>query len=314
MKKTTPKFWLVTFASVALLSLSGCGKQEPVATAQTETAVNDTRETLESAADDGSVAEFIARMRERAAANVTPQPLSTLVQEIAPHLRWYQPESDGQHPVLIFMHGCSGATLSHEEDWAARVNSAGVSLLAVDSYGGRGLEWEEVCNFEKMTPWQRSGDVHASIAYLAEQPNVDMDNIYLAGFSHGAMSVWAFLEQASSLSPSIGLQAWPETNLAAVKAAFMFYGGCAEPWTVDIDAYVFLGGADRYIEPDVCEPYQAIHSPEAGELKVVVYPEATHTFDHSRPNQANVEAGSLYDAAATEDVWRIMSGVFSSHQ
>lgn len=315
-KRLNARFYTV-IACILLACLAGCTQKstDPTAAASVDQQpnINDTRETLESAAENGNVEAFIANMRAKASANIEPKPLAILVQEIAPHVRWYKPEGEGSHPVMIFMHGCSGATLSHEEDWAKRLNSEGVSLFAVDSYSGRGLAWEDVCNFEKMTPWQRSGDVHASIAFLKDQANVDLNNIYLAGFSHGAMSVWAFLEQASTQTPSIGLDAWPETNLSNIKAAFMFYGGCAAPWNVDIDAYVFLGSADRYIKPNVCDVYETVHSHEAGPLTVKVYPEATHTFDHSRPNQANIDAGSLYNAEATEDVWQTMRSVFSSN-
>ncbi len=32
-----------------------------------------------------------------------------------------------------------------------------------------------------------------------------------------------------------------------------------------------------------------------------IFTGATHTFDHARPNASNVEAGSVYDAAATAE-------------
>jgi hypothetical protein len=30
-----------------------------------------------------------------------------------------------------------------------------------------------------------------------------------------------------------------------------------------------------------------------------IFEDATHTFDHSKPNQSNIDAGSRYDAEAT---------------
>jgi dienelactone hydrolase len=267
------------------------------------------RQSLEEAAESGGFEGFVAAAKKNAAANT---PLTTLDQidlALRPHDRLYRPNGAGPFPVMLFFHGCSGPTLSHEEDWAAFYNGIGVVLLSVDSYSGRGLAWEEVCDFKKMTPWQRAGDVLATVGHVRTLDFVDQDAIYLTGFSHGAGSIWSTLVNGSEKSAPVSLAEWPQDGLAGVKGAFMFYGGCQEPYVVDLTSVVFLGDADRYIDARSCAGYTDDDGRASAHMIIKIYEGATHTFDHSRPNAANVAAGSVYDEAATRDAQSMIKGI-----
>ncbi|WP_299593582.1 dienelactone hydrolase family protein [uncultured Microbulbifer sp.] len=270
-------------------------------------ASDESRQELEAVVEEGGAAQFIAQAYAHAKATVKDTTLEAISKDLRPHDHRFFPDGGGAVPTVLFFHGCSGPTESHEQDWADRLNKAGVGMIAVDSYKGRGIDWQKACNFQAMTPWQRSADIFATVEDVKKDPRVDADQLYLAGFSHGAVSIWAALGQASGKSAPISLTEWPSVDFDQhVQGAFMFYGTCMQPWTVDVDAVMFLGTEDRYIDEQVCQAYESNHPKDAGALDLEIYDGATHTFDHAEPNQANIDAGSVYDAAATEDAWQTM--------
>lgn len=293
---TTKATSLTALASVlaSLLALSGCASED----------VGDNRESLEEVVDSGGKEAWIIKAKQHAEQTVAAKSVEQLQDELLPHETVYLPEdAAAPYPTVLFMHGCSGPTASHEQDWAERYNQLGVAVIAVDSYSGRDIEWNDACNFKKMTPWERSADIVATIESLSDRSQFDQDNVYLTGFSHGAVSIWTFLRQLSSETLPLSLASWPETDYEqAINGSFMFYGTCMGQWTADIDSLMLLGSNDRYIDAQECVNYT--HPDNAGEFDYVIYEGATHTFDHADPNPANVEAGSVYDEKATLDAWQ----------
>ena len=82
-----------------------------------------------------------------------------------------------------------------------------------------------------------------------------------------------------------------------------------EPVSTNVKTQAFLGDNDAYIDENMCINYQNIHPANAGSFDYTIYKDATHTFDHAKPNAANVEAGSVYDEAATIDAWKKMKEI-----
>jgi dienelactone hydrolase len=219
-------------------------------------------------------------------------------------LRVYRPEGAGPFPATVFLHGCSGPTRSHEEDWARFHRDRGVVLIAVDSLAPRDLDGQGVCDLEVLTGRERAADVLTILAHARGLPFVDRDRLALMGFSHGAWTIWELFVLASHQRPPLGLAQWPEGGLDGVRAAFLFYGPCLETWTVRIPTLAFLASADRYIDEQACIGYaqrqEAKREADAAPFfSYRLFEGATHTFDHARPNAANREAGSIYDPRAT---------------
>ncbi len=270
------------------LLLAGCGQSsEP--------------QTLEQVADSGDVGSFIRQARERAEATVQPTTIAEINAVLRPHDRLYKPDGDGPFPMVMFFHGCSGPTLSHEEDWAAFYKGINVAMLAVDSYAGRGINWEDACNMQVMTPWQRAADVLATLSYARTLDFVDSSRLILTGFSHGAITTWTAQVFASTETPPLSLSAWPTDGFDGVQLSFPFYGSCIGRWTVPIKTVAFLAEEDRYIDEQSCIDYANDNEDMSAYFSYRIFEGATHTFDHARPNQSNVEAGSVYDADATAE-------------
>lgn len=214
--------------------------------------------------------------------------------------RIYTPRGVAPFPTVLFFHGCSGPTRSHETDWATFYTGLGYAMIAVDSIGGRDIAWEDVCNMQNLNPAERAADVFATLDYVRDLPFVDAENLVITGFSHGAATVWATLLLASGDMPPIGIRDLPRDGLHGVKAAYMFYGPCLSPWTVNVAGVSFIGENDRYIDPRDCARSARKANISGVDFDYEIYPGATHTFDHAKPNQANREAGSVYDRKSTE--------------
>lgn len=214
--------------------------------------------------------------------------------------RIYTPRGIAPFPTVLFFHGCEGPTRSHETDWATFYTGMGYAMISVDSISGRDIAWEDVCNMQNLNPAERAADVFASLEYAKTLPFVDPENIVITGFSHGAATVWASLLLASSDMPPIGIRDLPRDGLRGVQAAYMFYGPCLSPWTIDVPAVSFIGENDRYIDPRDCARSARKANVSGVDFDYEIYPGATHTFDHRKPNQANMEAGSVFDRKATD--------------
>lgn len=214
--------------------------------------------------------------------------------------RIYTPKGMAPYPTVLFFHGCEGPTRSHEEDWAKFYTGLGYAMISVDSISGREIAWEDVCNRQNLNPAERAADVFASIDYVRSLPFVDDERLVITGFSHGAATVWATLLLASGDMLPLGFRDVPRDSLYGVRAAYMFYGPCMEPWTVDVAGVTFIGENDRYIDPRDCARSARKANMAGSSFDYEIYPGATHTFDHRKPNQANREAGSAYDRKATD--------------
>ena len=260
--------------------------------------------SLEDAVNSSTLKTLVAMARQKAAATVEMTTLEEIDLDLRPHDRIYKPEGAGPFPAVLFFHGCSGPTISHEEDWAQFYNDEGVVMIAVDSYSGRDINWLDACDIKVMTPWQRVADVLSTVRFTSSLDYVDASELYLTGFSHGAYTIWQTLTDASVELPPLSLKNYPKTGIEGIKAAFLFYGSCVDQWNVDVDVTLFLGDADRYVKPAACEAYK--HPLGAGDFELKIYNGATHTFDHLNPNQANIDAGSFYDEAATKDSQRMI--------
>lgn len=219
---------------------------------------------------------------------------------LAKAMRIYTPRGIAPYPTAVVFHGCSGPTATHERDWANFYTAQGMAMIAVDSIGARGLDWEDVCAQDTLNPAERAADVFAALSFARGMEVVNPNKLVISGFAHGGSTVWASLLLASGETPPIGIRSFPRAGLEGVQAAYMFYAPCLAPWTVDVPAISFLGENDKFVDERSCIKHARRISGSEVSFDYEIFKGAGHTFDHRKPNQMNREAGSLYDEKATQ--------------
>jgi dienelactone hydrolase len=190
-------------------------------------------------------------------------------------------EREGKSPAVILAHGTGGVSDDREHAWARRLNSWGIAAFVVDSYTGRGLKPPVYVD----SPGHTHFVAHLLDAYLALQllsthPRIDGARVAVMGFSRGGeVSVNAVFERfrEAALGPA------PHRFAAYVP----FYPYCnfrhAAKALATAPMLMLLGGADEMTEPGPCERLAGWLKERGVPVRVVVYPDAHHGFDHDRP-------------------------------
>lgn len=215
-------------------------------------------------------------------------------------------------PAVITLHGCSGIGAAgrpirlpgRERDWAARLAMEGHPVLAVDSFGSRGLG--EACGvrgFPAGAFGVRRDDALAAAAWARAQPWRQEKAPVLLGWSHGGSTV---------------LAAWAAAPPGAISAAVAFYPGCVgapEPRGSAAPLLMLLGAEDDWTLPQPCEVLASRHP----EVTRHTYGGARHGFDglggavRSRflPNGRQVSFGP--EPAARADARERVRAFLASH-
>lgn len=122
--------------------------------------------------------------------HVTPVSFAETQSAVLPHLQVFLPEGGGRRPAVLLFHGCGGVKPSLPRRAEEFVEQGYVAMI-VDSFAGRNTDWERVCDGLEMLGDQRAADVLVGLQYARSHPRVDVDRLFIAGYSHGG---WAVLE------------------------------------------------------------------------------------------------------------------------
>jgi dienelactone hydrolase len=267
--------------------------------------------------DAGSLsAEDIAQMatapKSRRGRRATAT-INDVVETLDGTYRIYTPRGTAPFPTVMFFPDCSGSTKTHERAWAGFYTGQGYVMIAVDSIGSRGLDWEDVCGQTTLNPAERAADVFASLRFARSLAVVDGERMAVTGFSHGASTIWASLLLASGQTPPIGIRSYPADAIRGLKAAYMFYGPCLAPWTVDVAGFSFLGESDKYVNEQTCVKHARRISGTEVTFDYEIFKGATHAFDHPSPNASNKEGGAIFDKAATDRAREMIKDHLDQH-
>ncbi|HTV89713.1 MAG TPA: dienelactone hydrolase family protein [Stellaceae bacterium] len=192
----------------------------------------------------------------------------------------------GQHPALVFLHGCggmfnrsTGQISALQQDWATALNRDGYSVLMVDSFTPRGIA--STCApsiYNRTVVEARPMDAYGALYYLQRQPFIRGDRIGLIGWSAGGGTVLMTIPRQSTGRPA----ALPRGDF---RAAVAFYPArCSaqqQPanWTSDIPLLVLVGAADVWTPAAPCEAFIAGAVARGSHIELHVYPDAYHEFD-----------------------------------
>jgi dienelactone hydrolase len=213
-------------------------------------------------------------------------------------------------PAVVMMHGRAGAyssladgtydatTLSKRHKfWGETLAREGYLAILVDGFGPRGYPHgfpqhsygDRPPELDETTV--RPLDAYGALAYLRTRPDVDPKAIALLGWSNGGSATLAAMAADTPALP----QATVETGF---RGALAFYPACALKGKFD-DGYlpyapvrVFIGAADEEVSPKRCEDLVEKSEMKGGDIKISVYPGATHDFDDPGRKRASVDANA----------------------
>jgi len=211
---------------------------------------------------------------------------------LAQHMRISMPEGDGPFPTVLQFHGC-GSSLSSQDDWAAFLNENGYGAIIVDSLSPRGISREEaltsVCTGFQLTSIERAGDIIAAVRYAETLENVDANNLFVAGWSHGGWSIMDLLtlDLPNEVPPNLTNASWDD--LSSVRGAVLIYPYCGFPsrsephgWQHMIPATVFMGDNDPIAPAEDCmRAFDRLRG-DGAEVETRIFEDADHDYDVSR--------------------------------
>jgi dienelactone hydrolase len=149
--------------------------------------------------------------------------------------------------------------------------------------GARDLQADAVCSGRALLGPERASDVQVALEYIRNIPDIDHNNLFLQGFSHGGWAVLEALSLDNKAAP--GLLSGPEEPLAGVRGAIIWYPYCGAGvtygagWRADIPVLMLLAAADKTAPPEPCLAAVATQQSQGGLVESQVYAEASHGFD-----------------------------------
>ena len=196
----------------------------------------------------------------------------------------FKVEGETQTPAVVFLHGCGGLfsrgglITARERQWAARLNSDGIAVLMVDSFGPR--HHGHMCSpahFDAAIYRARPLDAYAALTYLQSLDFVRPGRIALMGWSQGGGALLNAIRGTSAARATVQ----PKDDF---RAAVAFYPASCHRraqgahWSSPIPLLVLVGEKDVWTPAAPCRAL--IESAEFGsEAAIKVYPGAYHDFD-----------------------------------
>ena len=179
------------------------------------------------------------------------------------------PKTNGSHPVVVLLHGCSGLEPIVKKSMrkhASKLNQNGFATLILDSFSPRknsgGWVCERISRLASARVY-RAQDTLDAVKFLENQKDIDSNNVFLMGRSNGGSTV-------ATLTKKTGI----------IRAITAYYPWCGVvPTKPTLPLLVLSGADDDWTPPADCKNREG-HSPN---LTVTVYPNAVHSFDLDIP-------------------------------
>lgn len=215
------------------------------------------------------------------------------------YLKIKKPKGEGPFPAVVLMHGCDGYTGAPKKSlnlWAKIFRKNGYATVIVDSFSGRKKAGGIVCKTLAelgAARYYRTWDAYAVHEYLDSLAYIN-DKIFLVGQSNGG-GVALTVSRASSQTI-----ANTDRKFTAVAA---LYSWCKLILSEDakfISPVIVLSGElDEWTPASECRQAEKMHADK--DLKVVIYPDAHHSFDIQIPIQKYVNKTVGFNAHAFKD-------------
>lgn len=180
--------------------------------------------------------------------------------------------AESKAPGVVVVHGSGGIRNAREGFWGRELSSAGVVVLAIDSFTARGIG-STVEDQSRITTAQMSRDAFGALAYLARLPAVDATRVAVMGMSRGGAVA------LQSADP----RAAPEGSLR-FAAHVPLYPSCTTRYRnprMAAPILMLIGANDDYTGVKPCADYAERIRAAGGRAELTTYEGAHHGFDTS---------------------------------
>jgi dienelactone hydrolase len=234
----------------------------------------------------------------------------------------FKPKGAPPYRTVVLGHTCGGVTRPHIRERMNELLDAGFAVVALDSFGPRGLQQCRNQNVIR-TPGTVM-DAYRMLSKLQSVPQVDQGRIYFAGFSWGGVV-------APMLASPQSAQAFGST--ARYRAIASWYGGCSYEQATpaakirylfedsDRPLLMLMAGQDKEFKASNCFPLMDEMKAAGKPVSWHIYSEVHHAWDQSEhrgnytittpTGERNVYK---YDAEATKDSTRRMIEFFNENR
>lgn len=192
----------------------------------------------------------------------------------------FLPAGGEKVPAVILMHGSGGMYPAMLDFWPKQFNAEGVAVLAVDSFGPRGVQ--STADDQSKVPFAADvADAFAALQLLASHPRIDPSRIAVMGFSRGGITAWR-----TGVERLISAQNLPN-ELSFAAHVQIYSGGCVGIFRLIVRPGVFSkapmlwvhGDADDYCPMAPCQDYAERIGKAGTPVEFVVIKGARHKFD-----------------------------------
>jgi dienelactone hydrolase len=227
---------------------------------------------------------------------------------LKPHFEIVRPLSGKKFPTVIMFHACGGP-YPYLDSWQKFFSDSGIASIQVDSTGPRGMNRRTairtVCSGFDLQGQERAGDVYSVLANLDQFSWIDNDNLFIAGWSHGAYTLMDFMTMNDDLVPSNILD-FNQNAIPRIKGKITFYPHCGilnlsqkYKWRTRTPSLVFLADQDGFglaTQPSHCiELFQSMNKNEKY-IDYYLMENSTHVFD----SEQYIRRGIVYNKEATD--------------
>jgi dienelactone hydrolase len=214
-----------------------------------------------------------------------------------------KPEGSGPFPAVVMMHDCSGLgrrSSGAPLRWARRLVPQGYVVIMPDSFTPRGFP-DGVCTISQSqaaSPYVRTRDAFAALAYLRRQSYVGDRPIAMMGGSHGGSTTLATdIDQggdagarfaaAIALYPGCGANygTW-RVSRAGRSGPGLSFSGSYKP---SAPLLILIGEKDDWTPAAYCQSLAEAAQRAGYPVTLKVYPGAMHSFDGNAPVRYNPE-------------------------
>ena len=171
--------------------------------------------------------------------------------------------------AVVIVHGSAGWSDYREGHYARAFAGAGFTVLAIDSFGPRGIATTTE-DQSQVSALQMTRDAFAASRFLETQ-GIPIERQALMGFSKGGAAVLFAADR--TFLPG-------QTRRFA--AGLAFYPACSTRALTPKPAspiFMALGDKDDYSGVEPCQEVASAFRATGGQVNTIIYPDATHAFD-----------------------------------